>query len=65
VQGRMTDLIAQIPHPDEVLSRSNAQHLKLVSLLRRRDVGGAVQLMRDHCHGTEHILRGLMPDRRN
>jgi DNA-binding FadR family transcriptional regulator len=65
VQGRMTDLIAQIAHPEEVLSRSNAQHVKLVSLLRRRDVARAVQLVRDHCHGTEHILRGLMPDRRN
>jgi DNA-binding GntR family transcriptional regulator len=62
VQGQMTDLIQRIAHPDEVLSRSNAQHERLLTLLRRKDVGGAVRLMREHCAGTEHILAGLMPD---
>ena len=62
VQGQMTDLIQRIAHPDEVLTRSNAQHKRLVTLLRRQDVGRAVQLMREHCAGTEHILAGLMPD---
>jgi len=62
VQGRMTDLISRIAHPDEVLTRSNEQHRRLVTLLRRRDVGKAVELMREHCAGTEHILAGLMPD---
>jgi DNA-binding FadR family transcriptional regulator len=62
VQGQMTDLIQRIAHPDEVLSRSNAQHKRLVTLLRRQDVGRAVRLMREHCEGTEHILAGLMPD---
>jgi GntR family transcriptional repressor for pyruvate dehydrogenase complex len=61
VQGQMTDLIQRIAHPDAVLTRSNAQHARLVTLLRRKDVGGAVQLMREHCRGTEHILAGLMP----
>ena len=28
VQGQMTDLIALIPHPPEVLARSNEQHAK-------------------------------------
>jgi GntR family transcriptional repressor for pyruvate dehydrogenase complex len=64
VQGQMTDLIQRIAHPDEVLTRSNAQHKRLVTLLRRQDVGRAVQLMREHCAGTEHILAGLMPDSR-
>jgi GntR family transcriptional regulator, transcriptional repressor for pyruvate dehydrogenase complex len=62
VQGRMTELIERIAHPDTVLTRANAQHRRLVALLRRRDVGAAVQLMREHCAGTEHILVGLMPD---
>src|SRR5262245_22714837 len=62
VQGQMTDLISRIAHPDEVLTRSNEQHRHLVMLLRKRDVGRAVQLMREHCAGTEHILAGLMPE---
>jgi DNA-binding FadR family transcriptional regulator len=60
VQGEMTDLIERIAHPDEVLTRSNEQHQRLVVLLRRSDSVGAVQLMREHCAGTEHILAGLM-----
>ena len=63
VQGQMSDLIARIPHPEEVLTRSNAQHRRLVNCLRKRDAGRAVQLMRRHIEGTEHILAGLMPDR--
>jgi GntR family transcriptional regulator, transcriptional repressor for pyruvate dehydrogenase complex len=62
VQGQMTDLISRIAHPDEVLAQSNAQHRRLVTLLRRHDAAGAVELMREHCAGTEHILAGLMPD---
>jgi GntR family transcriptional regulator, transcriptional repressor for pyruvate dehydrogenase complex len=63
VQGQMSDLIARIAHPDEVLTRANEQHRRLVSLLHRRDVGRAVRLMRDHMDGTEHILAGLLPER--
>jgi GntR family transcriptional regulator, transcriptional repressor for pyruvate dehydrogenase complex len=62
VQGQMSDLIERIPHPDTVLTRANEQHRRLVALMRRRDVGAAVQLMRRHCAGTEHILAGLMPE---
>lgn len=61
VQGQMSELIGQIAHPDEVLTSSNAQHQRLVELLREEDTGPAVELMRDHCAGTEHILAGLMP----
>jgi GntR family transcriptional regulator, transcriptional repressor for pyruvate dehydrogenase complex len=60
VQGHMSDLIARIAHPDEVLTRSNAQHKKLISLVRRGDTGRAVRLMREHMEGTEHILAGLL-----
>jgi GntR family transcriptional regulator, transcriptional repressor for pyruvate dehydrogenase complex len=62
VQGQMSDLIQWIAHPDEVLTRSNAQHRRLVTLLRRGDTGRAVRLIREHCEGTEHILAALMPD---
>jgi GntR family transcriptional repressor for pyruvate dehydrogenase complex len=62
MQGRMSELIARISHPEEVLSRSNAQHRRLLTLVRNREASRAVRLMRDHLEGTEHILVGLMPD---
>jgi GntR family transcriptional regulator, transcriptional repressor for pyruvate dehydrogenase complex len=61
VQGQMSDLIALIAHPDQVLTRSNAQHRRIVALLRRGDVGRVVRLLREHIEGTEHILAGLLP----
>jgi len=60
VQGQMSDLIALIPHPEQVLTHSNAQHERLVKLLRRGDAGSAVKLAREHIRGTEHILAGLI-----
>ena len=63
MQGQMSGLIARIAHPDEVLTRSNDQHRRLVALVRNRDMGRAVRLLRRHIEGTEHILVGLMPDR--
>ena len=60
VQGEMSELIGRIAHPDEVLMRSNAQHRRIVELIRRRDAGRAVRLMREHLGGTEHILIGLL-----
>ena len=60
VQGEMSELISRISHPDVVLMRSNDQHRKLVELIRRRDTGRAVRLMREHIEGTEHILIGLL-----
>jgi DNA-binding FadR family transcriptional regulator len=61
VQAQMTDLIALIAHPAEVLARSNDQHRRLIGALRSRDVSRAVQLLREHIEGTEHILAGLLP----
>ena len=61
VQGQMSELIARIAHPEEVLTRSNAQHHRLVNLLRKGDTGRAVRLVREHVEGTEHILAGLFP----
>ena len=60
VQGQMSDLIALIAHPERVLTHSNAQHRRLVELLRRADGPRAVSLMREHIEGTEHILAGLI-----
>jgi GntR family transcriptional regulator, transcriptional repressor for pyruvate dehydrogenase complex len=62
MQGQMSDLIHRIAHPAEVLISSNQQHRRLISLLRSRDTGSAVRLMRDHIEGTEHILGGLLPE---
>lgn len=61
-QGAMTDLIAHIAHPPEVLASSNAQHRRVLAALRERDDGRAVRAMTEHLKGTEHILAGLMPN---
>lgn len=61
VQGQMTDLIALIPHPPEVLASSNEQHRRLVKALRKGDATRAVRALREHLEGTEHILAGLLP----
>jgi GntR family transcriptional regulator, transcriptional repressor for pyruvate dehydrogenase complex len=60
VQGRMSELITRIAHPPEVLTHANNQHRRLVQLLERRDMVRAVQLIREHMEGTEHILAGLL-----
>ncbi len=61
-QGAMTDLIAYIAHPPQVLSSSNAQHRRLLAAVRERDAMRAARVMTEHLHGTEHILAGLLPD---
>jgi GntR family transcriptional repressor for pyruvate dehydrogenase complex len=61
VQGAMTDLIACIAHPPQVLASSNAQHRRLLAAVRERDAMRAARVMTEHLHGTEHILAGLLP----
>jgi GntR family transcriptional repressor for pyruvate dehydrogenase complex len=61
VQAQMSDLIALIAHPPEVLARSNEQHARLVKALRKGDGARAARHMREHSEGTEHILAGLLP----
>lgn len=61
VQSQMSDLIALIAHPPEVLTRSNEQHARLVKALRKGDGVQALRQMREHTEGTEHILAGLLP----
>jgi DNA-binding FadR family transcriptional regulator len=60
-QGAMTDLIAHIPHPPEVLLHSNEQHAQVLAAVRARDTARALGVVADHLHGTEHVLAGLLP----
>jgi GntR family transcriptional regulator, transcriptional repressor for pyruvate dehydrogenase complex len=61
VQGEMSELIALIAHPEQVLTKSNEQHAKILKLLKAGDGPRATSLMRTHIEGTEHILAGLLP----
>ena len=61
VQAQMSDLIALIAHPPEVLARANDQHARLLKALRKGDAAKAVQQMREHTEGTEHVIAGLLP----
>jgi DNA-binding FadR family transcriptional regulator len=61
VQGAMTDLIAYIAHPPEVLASSNAQHRRLLAAVREGDPMRAAKVMAEHLQGTEHVLAGLLP----
>jgi GntR family transcriptional repressor for pyruvate dehydrogenase complex len=61
VQGQMSELIALIPHPDEVLTRSNDQHREIVAAVAAGDGTAAAKIVRCHLASTEHILAGLMP----
>ena len=61
VQSEVSELVAHIAHPPEVLSHSNLEHRQLVEAMGRKDTAGAVAVMRRHLEGTEHILEGLRP----
>ena len=60
VQGQMSDLIARIAHPEEVLTRSNAQHRAARRPPARRDDAARHGPDPLHIRGTEHILAGLV-----
>jgi DNA-binding FadR family transcriptional regulator len=60
-QAAMTDLIAHIAHPPEVLANANAQHAGLLAAIREHDATRATSLMTEHLRGTEHVLAGLLP----
>ncbi len=61
VQGAMSNLIAFIAHPPEVLASSNAQHRRLLAAVREGDAMRAARAMSEHLRGTEHIIAGLLP----
>ena len=60
-QAELSELIAHIAHPPEVLDHSNAEHARIADALERHDAARAVRLVRRHLEGTEHILGGLFP----
>ena len=60
-QGAMTDVIAHIAHPPEVLAWSNAQHARLLAAVRRGDATLATKLITEHLNGTVHVVAGLLP----
>jgi GntR family transcriptional repressor for pyruvate dehydrogenase complex len=60
-QGAMSDLIAYIAHPPEVLASSNEQHRRIVGAVRDRDAVRAAGTMTEHLQGTERVLAGLLP----
>ncbi|HTA35715.1 MAG TPA: FCD domain-containing protein [Solirubrobacteraceae bacterium] len=62
VQGAMTDLIAYIAHPPEVLASSNEQHRRILAAVRERDPLRATRAMAEHLQGTERVLAGLLPE---
>ena len=57
----MTDLIAYIAHPPEVLTSSNEQHRRILAAVREHDTLRAVRAMAEHLQGTERVLAGLLP----
>jgi GntR family transcriptional regulator, transcriptional repressor for pyruvate dehydrogenase complex len=60
-QGLMSDLIAYIAHPPELLAWSNQQHARMLAAVRKRDGDRAMRIMAEHLKGTEHVLAGLLP----
>jgi GntR family transcriptional repressor for pyruvate dehydrogenase complex len=60
-QGAMSDLIACIAHPPELLAWTNQQHARMLTAARRGDGDRAVRIMAEHLQGTEHVLAGLLP----
>ena len=61
IQRELDEVIELVPHPQEVLRRSNEQHHALIALLRKQDADGASKLIREHVEGTEYFLAGMLP----
>jgi DNA-binding FadR family transcriptional regulator len=61
IQAEVTELVAHIAHPPQVLRHSNADHTRLIDALAAHDAPRAMRELRLHLEGTEHILSGLMP----
>ena len=60
MQAEVTELVAHIAHPPQVLRHSNADHARLIDALADGDGVRAVRVLRLHLAGTEHIISGLM-----
>jgi GntR family transcriptional regulator, transcriptional repressor for pyruvate dehydrogenase complex len=60
IQSELDEVIELVPHPQEVLRRSNDQHRALIELLRKGDADGAAKAIRKHVEGTEYFLAGML-----
>jgi GntR family transcriptional repressor for pyruvate dehydrogenase complex len=61
VHSEVSEVIAHIAHPPEVLDHSNTEHAQMIEAFARHDAEAAVELLKRHLIGTEHILGGLFP----
>jgi GntR family transcriptional repressor for pyruvate dehydrogenase complex len=61
LQAGTSELLAHIAHPTAVLAHSNDDHARIVAAVERGDVPGAIETVRHHLAGTEHVLNGLAP----
>ena len=61
VHSEVSEVIAHIAHPPEVLDHSNTEHAQMIEAFGRHDSEAAVDLLKRHLIGTEHILGGLFP----
>jgi GntR family transcriptional repressor for pyruvate dehydrogenase complex len=61
VHSEVSEVIAHIAHPPEVLDHSNTEHAQMIEAFARHDAEAAVDLLKRHLIGTEHILGGLFP----
>ena len=61
VQAEVSEVIAHIAHPPEVLDHSNAEHAEMADAFECHDGAAAVDCLCRHLDGTEHILGGLFP----
>jgi GntR family transcriptional repressor for pyruvate dehydrogenase complex len=61
VHSEVSEVIAHIAHPPEVLDHSNTEHAQIIEAFARHDAEAAVELLKRHLIGTEHILGGLFP----
>ena len=61
IQSELDEVIELVPHPQEVLQRSNDQHRAIIALLRKGDADGASKAIREHVEGTEYFLAGMLP----
>jgi DNA-binding FadR family transcriptional regulator len=60
VQSELDEVIELVPHPPEVLKRSNEQHRGLITLVRKGDANGVAKLIREHVEGTEYFVAGML-----
>jgi len=63
LQGRLSELLAQLPSPVPVRRHANEQHLALAAAVERHDPTAAMELMREHVAGTELLVATLLEPR--